>query len=276
MTINQYFQTKSALLEKTLDSFLPKETEEPKLLHEAMRYAVLGGGKRIRPILTLAVSEMLKGKESQALIPACAIELIHSYSLVHDDLPLMDNDDMRRGRPSCHKQYGDALALLVGDGLLTLSFEILSNVEDSVKSSRLTREIARAAGTKGMVGGQVLDIQFAPQKSDVETLNDINQLKTGKLIQVSALAGAVIAGASRQDEQHILRYGQYLGFAFQIVDDIMDADGLLSFLSPGEAKKQAQELIEKAKRELTKFKGESGTLCLIADSILERAKQSVN
>ena len=272
MPVDAYLKEKSVLIERSLESYLPKASENPTIIHEAMRYAVLGNGKRLRPILTLAVNEMCGGSEEKAMIPACAVELIHTYSLVHDDLPLMDNDDMRRGKPSCHKKYGDAIALLTGDALLTLAFELLGKLENRNNAALLVRIIAEAAGTLGMIGGQVLDIQSVDQKLGLDQLDEINQRKTGALIQTSCHAGAIAGGANEAEKRRILKFGQYLGFAFQIVDDIIDRDGCLRFMSEEEAKKKAQHLTDQAKKELNQFGKAGEKLCMIADSILERKR----
>jgi len=270
ISLQTYLQERSAGIQKALDAYLPKADTYPPLIHEAMRYSVLGDGKRIRPVLTLAVNEMLGGGDGQAMIPACAIEFIHSYSLVHDDLPFMDNDDIRRGKPSCHKKYGEAVALLAGDALLTYAFQLLGTLEFSERSARLIREIAMAAGTTGMIGGQLLDIQSGKNRSNLEVLDDINRRKTGQLIKVSCLAGALVGGASPEQESRILRFGEYLGFAFQVVDDIIDGNGYLFFMNEQEARKKAEMLVDKAKDELSVFKTTGEKLRLIADSILER------
>ncbi len=268
--LETYLQEKSVQIEKALDFYLPK-LNHPPVIHEAIRYAVMGNGKRIRPVLTLAVNELFHGRAEDAILPACAIELIHSYSLVHDDLPCLDNDDIRRGKPSCHKQYGEALALLTGDALLTLAFQLLAQIEDAEISKRLSFEIANAAGTLGMIGGQVLDIQANTGSITLDQLNDINARKTGELFKASCLAGAISAHASEEEELRILRFGEYLGFAFQVVDDIIDGDGYLRFMNKEEALEKARILTEKAKNELSIFKEEAAeVLFLIADTVLNR------
>ena len=272
ISLATYTQEKSSLVEKALEHYLPESVRHPSVIHDAMRYAVLGNGKRIRPVLTLAVCEMFGGPEDQALIAACAIELIHSYSLVHDDLPLMDNDDFRRGQPSCHKKFGEGVALLAGDALLTLAFQILGELNHSEHSLRLIREIAEAAGTSGMIGGQVLDIQAEAGNLTLENLEEINRKKTGALIRVSCLAGAIMGGAKPEQELRILRFGEYLGFAFQLIDDILDSDGFRKFLSEKEARDKASFLIRDAKAELTPFGQSAEKLNLLADFILDRKR----
>ena len=258
-------------LEQALDGFLPKPSLHTAQIHEAMRYSVLNGGKRIRPLLCLSVCHMLEGDLGEALIPACAIELIHCYSLVHDDLPSLDNDEFRRGQLTCHKKFGEATALLAGDALLTLAFQIVSQIKESGKMKRVLSELSQAAGTSGMVGGQVMDLLFANREMDLPTLDAIHIQKTGQLIKTSCLAGAVMAQASEEEEARILKFGEYLGFAFQIVDDILDGDGYLRFMSAHEAKEKAVEIITDAKRELMGFK-RSQPLLEIANLVLNRTQ----
>lgn len=269
--LENYLQEKSASIDSMLHRLLPSEKETPAKLHEAMRYMVFSGGKRIRPVLTLAVTEMCGGPVEQAKIAACAIELIHTYSLIHDDLPSLDNDSLRRGRATCHVRYGEAMAILAGDALLTHAFEILGKLKNP-KHFRLVGDISKAAGTPGMIGGQVLDIDAKDKKIMLEELNEINRKKTGALLQASCLAGAVISDVSREEELRIFKFGEYLGFAFQIVDDIMDGDGYLNHMSEPEARQKAQELIRQAKRELSGFSGSKSALESLADYVVERKK----
>ncbi len=256
-------------IEAALEHFLPKSSRQTNELCDAVRYSVLNGGKRVRPLLTILVAEMLEGDSREAVIAASAIEMIHSYSLVHDDLPCLDNDDIRRGRPTCHKKFGEPLALLAGDGLLTLSFHILSELKDTRHLRRLVSEISQAAGIFGMVAGQAMDILTENREVSLAALESIHIHKTGQLIKVSCLAGAVVANATQEIEQHILKFGEYLGFAFQIVDDILDGDGYLKHMSLHEAREKAADLVLKAKQELHHFDRNTSLLCL-ADSILER------
>ena len=268
-SLELYFQTQASAVERALDGLLPKESQAPEKIHEAMRYSVLNGGKRLRPILCLAICEALGGSQKEALIAACAVEFIHSYSLVHDDLPCMDNDEFRRGKLTCHKKFGEAVALLAGDALLTLAFHVLGTLADTRKMSRLLREFSYAVGTFGMVGGQAMELITPREEIDLPTLEGIHIHKTGQLIKVSCLAGAIVAGADSSEENHILKFGEYLGFAFQIVDDILDGDGYLRLMSAHEAREKANELIEKAKKEVAGFK-ENERLIEIADFIVKR------
>lgn len=267
--LNSRFKNQLSRLATELDRLLPKSSKHATQIHDAMRYSVLDGGKRIRPLLCLSVCEVLGGDENEALIAGCALEFIHSYSLIHDDLPCMDNDELRRGKPTCHKKFGESIALLAGDALLTLAFETLAKLKDPKKSQRLIAELAQAAGTAGMVGGQVMELVIDPKEIDLPTIDAIHILKTGQLIKTSSLAGAIIANANSEQEYHILKYGEYLGFAFQIIDDILDGDGYLRFMSAHEARDKAVEIIEKGKKEVTGFKNNQ-KLNLIADLVLSR------
>lgn len=270
--LESYLKKKGSVVEAALEKILPSRSVEPAQLHEAMRYAVFGSGKRIRPILTLAVSEMFGGKERDAMLAACAIELIHSYSLIHDDLPCMDNADMRRGRPSCHRRFGEVIALLAGDGLLTLAFGILAKMEPGIHQKRLVHEIALAAGSLGMAGGQALDMESAGKKTTLPVLDRMNRKKTGALIKVSCVAGAICAGANAAAERRISRFGDYLGFAFQVVDDIIDQNGYAGLIGVSRAHKKAESLICHAKRQLSAFGKDARKLCFIAHAVLDRKK----
>lgn len=221
--LESYLDRKRNRLEKTLDYYLSGE-DSP--VFEAMRYAVLGGGKRFRPLLLLASGEHFGATEEMLLPYACAVEFIHNYSLIHDDLPSMDDDDFRRGRPSCHKKFGEALALLAGDGLLTLAFEILATApapaNDQGLKARVAAEMAMAAGPRGMIAGQWLDINFNPDKLDPAAYQEMASRKTAGLIRVSAVSGARLAGAPEISIQGLEKFGLYLGLAFQLCDDLQD------------------------------------------------------
>ncbi len=223
MDVRDRLNEKRAAVDAALDPLL---TGQPERLYEVMRYAVLGG-KRFRPLLLLAAGETLGAQRSLALPYACAVELIHSYSLVHDDLPAMDNDDFRRGRPSCHKAFGEGRALLAGDGLLSLAFEVLSRAPYDPghcdRKEGALREIAAAAGVEGMIKGQWLDIDLAAGNADEAVFLDLVGRKTGALIRASVVAGAILAGAPAAALQAVAEYGAAVGLAFQIRDDILDA-----------------------------------------------------
>lgn len=212
-----------------LDKLVPENEALQKTIYESMRYSLLIGGKRIRPILTLAVCKMFDGDVEKAMPFACAIEMIHTYSLIHDDLPAMDNDDYRRGVETNHKVYGEGIAVLAGDALLNKSFETMvsalndkTNLEGKIKAIQV---IANAAGTEGMIGGQVIDLESEGKKIDYETLKKMHILKTGNLIEASAVVGALLAGAAQEDIKKIYSFASNLGLAFQIRDDILSEIG---------------------------------------------------
>lgn len=225
--IQPYLQERIRLVESALDNFLPQVDTLPSTLHDAMRYSVFAGGKRIRPVLMMAACEAVGGAAQQVLPAACAIEMIHSYSLIHDDLPAMDDDDYRRGKPTNHKVYGEATAILAGDGLLSEAFILLSSPEIWPDLSGETRRevihlLARSAGSRGMVGGQVVDMESEGKAIDLPTLEYIHTHKTGALILAAIEMGAVIGGADEQQRRSLRRYGEAAGLAFQIADDILD------------------------------------------------------
>ncbi len=265
-----YFKQPLAQVEKTLERVLPQASQFPHNIHEAMRYAVFPAGKRFRPLVALAACEACGGKAEDALIPAASLELIHSYSLVHDDLPALDNDDDRRGRPTCHKKYGEALAILAGDGLLTLAFHILAQMPDPRKATALLSEISTAAGTYGMIGGQVADVMTPPDKLNLLTLDYINIHKTGRLIKASAVAGAIAAGAAVPVQAHLARFGEYLGLAFQSIDDLLDGDGYLRLVKPKELRQKIRDLIAGAIREIRPLGRRAVKLQMLAEFLLKR------
>lgn len=202
-----------------LDALLPPEEEPPRALHRAMRYAVFAGGKRLRPALLLSTVRSLGGDEEAALPAAAALELVHTYSLIHDDLPAMDDDALRRGRPTCHVAFDEATAILAGDALLTLAFETLAS------RPAICAEVARAIGSRGMIAGQIMDLEAEGSSPDARALERIHRLKTGALIRASVACGGLEAGASGQVAEALARYGEAVGLAFQIVDDLLDVEG---------------------------------------------------
>jgi len=225
MSVKQLLQAYADRVEQALDQRLPAADAEPAKLHSAMRYATLGGGKRVRGALVYASGEALGAEPEQLDAAACAVELIHAFSLVHDDLPSMDNDDLRRGRPTCHKAYDEPTALLVGDALQTLAFEVLSSqIPKLTAETRLTlvRLLAVASGSIGMAGGQALDIEATGKDLTMEQLIDIHERKTGALIHVSVMMGAVAAGVASEALRALDQFGRDIGLAFQIIDDILD------------------------------------------------------
>ena len=227
--LEAYLSDRQKIVDEALQRYLSDEDGVPHDLHNAMHYSVFAGGKRIRPILCLAALEACGGDMAPAMPVACALELIHSYSLIHDDLPAMDNDDFRRGKPTSHKVFGEALAILAGDALLTEAFVLLSRAEKvrlaAEKRLAVIQEIASAAGAAGMVGGQALDVRTGKISPDFEGLQCIHRLKTGALIAVAVKAGAILAGANDDKIQSLNVYGSHLGIAFQIADDILNVEG---------------------------------------------------
>ncbi|HYO92536.1 MAG TPA: farnesyl diphosphate synthase [Pyrinomonadaceae bacterium] len=226
-TAQSFFQSVRSLIDARLDELLPVETATPESLHAAIRWSVFAGGKRFRPALVLACGEVFGASVDALLDTACALEMLHTYSLIHDDLPAMDDDDLRRGRPTCHVRFGEAVAILAGDVLQTLSFQVIA--EDEKLSPevrvRLTLEVARAAGTPyGMVAGQAYDLIAESRGASTEELERIHRHKTGALIQASARAGAIIAGVnpSERELQALTGYAAQLGLLFQITDDLLD------------------------------------------------------
>ncbi|MCL6519682.1 MAG: polyprenyl synthetase family protein [Armatimonadetes bacterium] len=227
LDLQAYFSEKRKQIEAALDRFLPQEDRYPQILFRAMRYSVLDGGKRIRPVLVLAACEAVGGDSEKALPTACAVEFIHSFSLIHDDLPALDNDDFRRGKPTNHKVFGEAMAILAGDALLALAFETITKTEGVPANTILdvTRRIAAAAGTGGMVVGQVVDMESEGRKIELETLEFMHSHKTGALIEACIVCGGLLGGATSEQLAELSLYGQKIGLAFQIVDDILDLEG---------------------------------------------------
>ena len=230
MDIVAYLNEKRTLINKTLESILPLADGPRKTVIEAMRYSVFAGGKRIRPILCLAGANAVNDCEESVLKFACAIELIHTYSLIHDDLPGIDNDDLRRGVPTCHKQFGEAAAIMAGDALLTEAFFVMSDTRlytdvDPARLMKAINTLAAASGLRGMIGGQMADIEAEKMPASLELVQFIHKNKTAALIQASIVSGALLAGASDSLLQTLSEYGSKLGLAFQIRDDILDEVG---------------------------------------------------
>lgn len=269
--IAKYLEKNRRLIDKELDTYLPKRTTHPRIIHEAMRYSVLNGGKRIRPILVLESSRVCGGKVKDVLPLACAIELVHAYSLIHDDLPSMDDAATRRGKPSCHVKYGDALAILTGDSLLSLAFNLISREKNNIKTGQLVFEISKAIGSFGMIGGQVMDLKIKKDKKiDLPTMEYINIHKTASLMAAATKTGAVIADASDKEIDALQKYGEYIGLAFQIVDDMLDRDGYVEIFGLKGARDESQRLVERAKDLLDIFKDKAEHLQEIADYVLNR------
>jgi geranylgeranyl diphosphate synthase, type II len=224
MDLKSYLHTHATAVDAALDQRLPRAHERPTSLHEAMRYCVFSGGKRFRPILCLAAAEACGGETAAALAAACAVELVHTYSLVHDDLPAMDDDDLRRGRPTCHKVYGEAMAILCGDALLTEAFLILAETPQTAQhSSRdFLKELATAGNSRNLIGGQVMDLEGEGKKLSHADLIAIHEAKTAALLIGSLRLGAMTAGASAAELSALMQFGRALGLAYQVLDDILD------------------------------------------------------
>ncbi len=283
-------------MDSALERYLPEKEELTSSLHQAIRHSLFAGGKRVRPILSIASYESVGGKGERILPFACALEMIHTYSLIHDDLPAIDNDDYRRGKPTCHKVFGEAIAILAGDGLLTEAFRLMATPPttdhwpgDRGMSIELIGEVARAAGVLGMVGGQVVDVESEGKAVDLPTVQYIHARKTGAMILASVRVGAKLGGAKGKTLDALTRYGENLGLAFQIVDDVLNVEGnaaLLgkktgSDLSRGkatypsvlgleESKKKGKELVERSVDALKLFGPEADPLREIARFVAAR------
>ena len=311
-TVDEYLQARREDVDAALETFLPSPPDCPQLIAEAMRYSLLAGGKRLRPILTFAAAETVAGTtqddiDGLARPSACAVEMIHTYSLIHDDLPAMDDDTLRRGRPTAHVVYGEGVAILAGDGLLTEAFRVLARWPESddplivARKRQVIERIAEAAGAAGMVGGQVIDLQAAgqipaptgstaspPPTLDAEGLRAMHQRKTGALIRAAAVTGAIMVGASEAQVTAVDGYAAHLGLGFQIVDDILDVEGAVDALGKTtgkdaaagkptypalfgleESRRLAAQSIAQAKTTLERA-GLGGRLDAIADWVLAR------
>jgi len=243
MKLSPFFEEDRLAVDAALDRLLPAETTQPASIHTAMRYSVFAGGKRMRPILCLETARIFDGDVTPALHPACALEFIHTYSLIHDDLPALDYGDLRRGRPTCHKKFGEALAILAGDALLTLAFETIGGTPvPAERRAAILTEVASAAGTvNGMVGGQVADIEAERKPADEKMLEYIHRSKTAALIRASVTSGALCAGASPEDVARLRHFGEAIGWAFQVTDDILDVEESSAALGKTAGKDFAQQ-----------------------------------
>jgi geranylgeranyl diphosphate synthase type II len=274
-SIEKYLKEKKVAIESTLNRLLHSSQKYPPIIHQAMRYAVFGKGKRLRPILLITAAEACGGKASDVLPAACALEMLHTYSLIHDDLPAVDNDDYRRGRLSCHRKFGEAMAILAGDALLTRAFEVLSKMRypKGVLQAKIIGEIARAIGTEGMLGGQVEDIQVLNSGTQAERekkLAYIHSHKTGALIRVASRVGAMLASASNGELRALDKYGRSFGLAFQITDDILDKEEKRELTYPRiyglrASREKAKKLVRSAKVPLRIFKKRADILKKIID-----------
>ncbi len=295
MDLKTYLKEQVTRVDAALDRYLPKETELPHSVHKAMRYSVFAGGKRVRPIMMLAACHAVGGDSVCALPAACAMEMIHTYSLIHDDLPAMDDDDFRRGNPTNHKVFGEAIAILAGDALLTEAFKLTSDPRfaegcDASGLLAVIHEIATCAGSYGMVGGQVIDMESEGRPDiDLATVQYIHTHKTGALIKASVVAGALLGGAAGEQLAAITRYGEAAGLAFQIADDILDIEGTTeeigkdagsdqargkatypAVMGLAAAKEEAQCMMDEALGALEIFGAEADPLREIARYIVQR------
>jgi len=282
------------LTDTALERLLPAATQHPTSIHQAMRHSVFAGGKRLRPILCLEAARMIRGSLPPGVEDVgAALEMLHTYSLIHDDLPALDNDDLRRGRPTCHKAFGEATAILAGDALQTLAYEVLSRLRCPAEARvRIIEEIARGTGTiNGMIGGQVVDLEAEHSKPNLETLEYIHRAKTAALITASVVSGALYAGAAGPAITSIESFGQSIGLAFQIVDDVLDVTETSeqlgktagkdmaaekatypSLFGVGESLHKADELVERACTTLDRFGERAQTLKCLAHFLVERKK----
>ena len=245
MTIDEFIAEGQRCIDQTLGRLVPPESENPVTIHKAMRYSLFAGGKRIRPLLAIAAGSAVADSSPGIEAAACSLELIHTYSLIHDDLPALDNDDLRRGRPTCHKVFGDAMAILAGDALLTLAFEVLSKLDTTAERRvLLVRELATASGTiGGMIGGQVNDLEGEGKFPTAQLLDSIHRAKTGALLRASVRMGAIYAGADDDQLAALTSFGEHVGLAFQIVDDVLDVEEPSEKLGKTAGKDAAQHKI---------------------------------
>src|SRR5450631_277209 len=282
------------LTDAALDRLIPLESEQPVSIHKAMRHSVFAGGKRLRPVLCIEAGRMVAGSRPAGIEElGAALEMLHTYSLIHDDLPALDNDDLRRGRPTCHKVFGDAIAILAGDGLQTYAYEVLAKLECPAEARvAIIAEVAHATGTiDGMIGGQVLDLEAEHQHPDAKTLEYIHRSKTGALLTASVVTGGLYAGGDASQVQNLRDFGINIGLAFQIVDDVLDVTQTSEQLGKTAGKdtatekatypslfgidasiKKADELVEKASDALDRFGDNAGNLREIAAFLVERKK----
>lgn len=286
MNFKKYLENRKNIIDKALDEYLPPEEKSPSMIHKAMRYSVFGGGKRIRPILTFAAAELFGMDAKNVIKAACGIELIHTFSLIHDDLPCMDNDDFRRGKPSNHKVFGEAIALLAGDALLVYGFDLIiknSEVKEIKKHSilKLIKEISFYIGTENMLGGQVEDINLKNEDIKKEDLTNLYMKKTAALICLSIRAGAILSGANQMQLKALTKYGENIGLAFQIVDDMLDImqdqrdmgkPNYANKYGIKESKSESERLIKEAKDSLKIFSHKTVTLRSLADYLLTRKR----
>jgi len=290
-TLQKYLGARQKLIDQALGRFLPRASEKPATIHKAMRYSIFVGGKRLRPILCLAAAEACGGNVPQAMAPACAVECIHTYSLIHDDLPCMDDDDFRRGQPTNHKVFGEGVAVLAGDALLTIAFEILAQTRETARyrMPALMKELAVASGSHWLIGGQVADLEGEGRKISEDELKFIHRSKTAALLTAAIRLGAMSANAPEKKLAGLTLFGQSLGLAFQVIDDILDVTQTSEKLGKSAGKdvaaqkatypavfgleksrKEAQRLTKQALASIKPFGEKGAMLKVLADYLLER------
>ena len=291
MDFSHYWSSRQKKVDAALNRLLPSATTKPKTIHQAMRYSIFAGGKRLRPVICLATAEVISGKNDDAIPLACAVECIHTYSLIHDDLPSMDNDDFRRGKPTSHKVYGEGIAVLAGDALLTIAFEMAASCRSWPRYSHadVIRELAVAAGSQKLIAGQVADLEGEGRKISPAELRYIHDNKTAALIASSIRLGAMSANATPKQLERLTDFGESLGLAFQVIDDILDVTQTTeklgksagkdiaaqkatypALLGLDKAKKEADRLTARARAALKSFGKAAAPLEAIADFLLKR------
>jgi geranylgeranyl diphosphate synthase, type II len=291
VNLKTYLTSRQKTIDRALDRSLPKESTKPSTIHKAMRYSLFAGGKRLRPILCLAATEACGGKIERALPLACAMECIHTYSLIHDDLPSMDNDDFRRGRPTCHKVFGDGIAVLAGDALLTIAFEIVSRAKPTSRydMSTLVHEVAVAAGSQKLIAGQVADLEAEGKETNRSQLQYIHENKTAAILTATVRLGAMSANANSKQLTAMTKFGRALGLAFQVIDDILDVTQTTeklgksagkdlaarkatypSVIGLDKSRTEARRLTRQAHTALSTFSTKADTLHALANYLLER------
>jgi len=259
-------------INKALKNTLGK-IKAPHTLKEAIKYSVLGGGKRLRPLLVIETAKALGGNIKEALPFACAVECVHNFSLIHDDLPALDNDDKRRGKPTCHKRYNEAMAILAGDCLLNLGFELIASSRHK-KAQDVLKVLSGALGEEGMIGGQVLDIEYSGKKIKPNLKRKIDTMKTASLMSASCTIGALLACAAKKDIECLRAFGKNLGSAFQIADDIEDSRGQKRILQ--KMRQSVKHFIEKSKKNIKALRKNKAALLYIADSVIKKAERKNN
>ena len=268
-TLRKYLPARTKLIDQALNRYLPKESTKPVTIHKAMRYSIFVGGKRLRPVLCLAAAEACGGNVTQAMAAACAVECIHTYSLIHDDLPCMDDDDFRRGQPTNHKVFGEGVAVLAGDALLTVAFEILAQAKETprYRMPALVKNLANASGSRWLIGGQVADLEGEGKKLSGDELKFIHRSKTAALLTAAIRLGAMSANATAKQLKDLTLFGQSLGLAFQVIDDILDVTQTSEKLGKSAGKDVAAQKatypaifgLEKSRKEAQRFTRQAST-----------------